>query len=144
MFQKCEVHGVLPFEEFPLQSICCNIQGLNTPKLHYIHPNPINMHTLHPYDHNHLLHISLANSGQQQTATETNRHQMTPTDGTRHPKRLFKDAWRLLLTLNGICWCLLVSDDVFQCPMVSYGVSQRVSECCLWTCLRFWFLLGSI
>ena len=112
-YREVLVHGVLPFEEFPIQSICCNIQGLNSPKLLYIHPNPINIHTLYPYDHIHLLHVSQDNSGQQQTQTETNRHQMTPTDGTRHPKRLFKDAWRLLLTLNGICWCLLVSDDVF-------------------------------
>ena len=103
-YREVLVHGVLPFEEFPIQSICCNIQGLNSPKLLYIHPNPINIHTLYPYDHIHLLHVSQDNSGQQQTQTETNRHQMTPTDGPR----------------------------------------PRVSECCLWTCLRFGFLPGSI
>ena len=46
------------------------------------------------------------------TTTDTNRHQMTPTGGPRLPKRLFKDVWRLGLTSNGICWCLLLSDGV--------------------------------
>ena len=102
------------------------------------------------HDHNHPLHVSRDSSGQQQTPTETQRHQTKP----RQPKRLFKDAWRLLLTLNGICWCLLVSFCVCWCLLASYGVwrceegvwgaSERVSECCLWTCLRFGFLRGSI
>ena len=130
MFQKCQVRGVLPFQAFPIQSICCTIQGIKTLKLPNKHPNPINIHTLHPYVHNHLLQVSQDNSGQEQTPTETNRHQTTPTDGPRHPKRLFKDAWRLLFTLNcfpGVCWCLLVSDGIFQCPMLSRAV-RRVSE----------------
>ena len=111
-------------------------------------------HTLNPYDHNHLLHVSRDNSGKQQTPTETNRHQTTPTDSPRHPKRLFKEAWRLLLTLNGICWSLLesfgvwrlllVSYDVWRCEEGVWRVSERVSECLLWTCLRFGFLRGSI
>ena len=94
------------------------------------------------------------NSGQQQTPKEANRHQTTPTDGPRHPKRLFKEAWRLLLTLNGICWCLFVSFGVWRRLLVSYGVwrceegvwgaSERVSECCLWTCLRFGLLRRNI
>jgi hypothetical protein len=113
-----------------------------------------NIHTLHPYVHNHLLQVSQDNSGQKQTPTKTNRHQSTPTDGPRQPKMLFKDAWRLLLTSNGICWCLLVSFGVRRRLSVSYGVwrfeegvwgaSERVSVCCLWTCLRFGFDRGSI
>ena len=51
-------------------------------------------------------------SRQFRPTTDTNRHQMTPTGGPRLPKRLFKDVWRLGLTSNGICWCLLVSDGV--------------------------------
>ena len=61
-------------------------------------------------------------SGQFRTTTDTNRHQTTPTDGPRHSKRLFKDAWRLLLTLNGICWSLLESFGVWRRLLVSYGV----------------------
>ena len=93
-------------------------------------------------------------SGQFRTTTDTIRHQTTPTDGPRHSKWLFKDAWRLLLTLNGICWSLLESFGVWRRLLVSYGVwrceegvwrvSERVSECLLWTCLRFGFLRGSI
>ena len=154
MFQKCQVCGVVPFDVFPILSICCIRQGLSTPKHSYTHPNPKNIHTLHPYVHNHLLQVSQDNSGQKQTPTKTNRHQSTPTDGPRQPKMLFKDAWRLLLTSNGICWCLLVSFGVRRRLSVSYGVwrfeegvwgaSERVSVCCLWTCLRFGFDRGSI
>ena len=56
--------------------------------------------------------------------------------------------------MDGICWCLLVSFGVWRRLLVFYGVwrcgegvwglSQRVSECCLSTCLRFRFLWGSI
>ena len=154
MFQKCQVCGVVPFDVFPILSICCIRQGLSTPKHSYTHPNPKTIHTLHPYVHNHLLQVSQDNSGQKQTPTKTNRHQSTPTDGPRQPKMLFKDAWRLLLTSNGICWCLLVSFGVRRRLSVSYGVwrfeegvwgaSERVSVCCLWTCLRFGFDRGSI
>ena len=59
-----------------------------------------------------------------------------------------------MLTLNGICWCLLVSFGVWRRLFVSYGVwrceegvwgvSKRISECCLWTCLRFGSLCESI
>ena len=55
------------------------------------------------------------------------------------------------MAFAGACWCLLVSDGVF---LVSYGVwrweegvwgvTQRISECCLWTWLRFGSLWGSI
>ena len=31
------------------------------------------------------------------------------------------------MAFAGVCWCLLVSDGVFQCPMVS-GDLRRVSE----------------
>ena len=103
---------------------------------------------------NHLLQVTRGDSGQQQTPIETNKHQTTPTDGPRHPKRLFKEAWRLLLTLMGICWCFLVSFGVWPRLLASYGVlrceegvwgaSEMVSECCLWTCLRFGLLRGSI
>ena len=122
MFQKCQVCGVVPFDVFPILSICCIRQGLSTPKHSYTHPNPKNIHTLHPYVHNHLLQVSQDNSGQKQTPTKTNRHQSTPTDGPRQPKMLFKDAWRLLLTSNGICWCLLVSFGVFWCLTASFSV----------------------
>ena len=54
-----------PYKAWTLQN---TLLVLNT------HPNPINIHTLHPYAHNHLLQVSRDNSGQQQTPTKTNRH----------------------------------------------------------------------
>ena len=72
MYFQCRAF-VAPYKAWALQ---------NT--LTYTHPNPINIHTLHPYVHTHLLKVSRGKSGQQQTPTDTNRHQTTPTDGPRH------------------------------------------------------------
>ncbi len=66
-------------------------------------------------------------SGHFRTTTETNKHQTAPTDVARHPKRLFKDVWQFMLTSNGVCWCLMVFDDVLYCLMLSADV-RRVSE----------------
>ena len=101
--------------------------------------------------------LTITSSSYLGTIQDNNRHQQKPTDTNRRsqaPKSLFKDAWRLMLTLNGICWCLLVSFGVWRRLFVSYGVwrceegvwgvSKRISECCLWTCLRFGSLCESI
>ena len=61
------------------------------------------------------------------TTTDTNRHQRTPTDVARHQKRLFKDLWRFMLTSNGVCQGLMVSNDVPYCLMLSADV-KRVSK----------------
>ena len=53
--------------------------------------------------------------GHFKTTTDTNRHQTTPADVARHRKRLFKDMWQIILTSNGVCWRLTVSDDVLYC-----------------------------
>ena len=92
---------------------------------------------------------------------DNNRHQQKPTDTKRRsqaPQKVVQGCvaahvdieWHLLVPV-GVCWCLLVSDGVF---LVSYGVwrweegvwgvTQRISECCLWTWLRFGSLRGSI
>ena len=111
----------------------------------------INIHTLHPYDHNHLLHLPWDNSGQQQTPTETNRHQETVPGTPKGCSRMCGGSCWHWMAFAGACWCLLVPDGVF---LVSYGVwrweegvwgvTQRISECCLWTWLRFGSLRGSI
>ena len=74
----------------------------------------------------------------------TDRHQQTSQHIPRHPMRLFEDVWRFMLRLNDVCWCLLVFVGVCWCLILSYVVwrcaegvwivSQKVSECCLWTC----------
>ena len=66
-------------------------------------------------------------SRQFRTTTDINRHQTTPRDIPRHPKRLFKDVWRLMLISNGVCWCPMVSDDIFYSHMLSADV-RRVSK----------------
>ena len=73
------------------------------------------------------------------TLQNNNRHQTTPTDVSRHPKKFFADVWRFMMTLNGVCWSLIVSFSVW-CSLEMWGVSQRLSECYLWTCLRFGFI----
>ena len=49
------------------------------------------------------------------TRQDNNRHQTTPAVVARHRKRLFKDMWQIILTSNGVCWRLTVSDDVLYC-----------------------------
>ena len=61
------------------------------------------------------------------TTADTNRHQKTPTDIARHPKRGFKDVWRFMLTSNVVCWRLMVSNDVLYCLMLSADV-KRMSQ----------------
>ena len=124
---------------------------MKTPKLHNTHPNPINIHTLHPYAHNPLPQVSRDNSGQQQTPTETNRHQETVPGTPKGCSRMCGGSCWHWMAFAGACWCLLVPDGVF---LVSYGVwrweegvwgfTQSVYECCLWTWLRFGSLWGSI
>ena len=124
---------------------------MKTLKLPNTHPNPINIHTLHPYAHNHLLQVSQDNSGQQQTPTETNRHQETVPGTPKGCSRMCGGSCWHWMAFAAACWCLLVFDGVF---LVSYGVwrweegvwgvTKRISECCLWTWLRFWSLPGSI
>ena len=66
-------------------------------------------------------------SGHFRTTTDTNRHQTTPTDVARHPKRVFKDVWLFMLTSNVVCRRLLVSNDVLYCLMLSADV-KRMSK----------------
>ena len=144
MFQKCQVRGILPFGAFPIQGISCTIQGQHTQIHLKTHSSPTNIHTLHLYALRHLLQVSQDKWGQQQTPTDSNRHQRTTTDFPRHPKRPFKDVWQFVLTWNGVCWCLLVSYVVWRCKEGVWGVFQSVSECCLWTCVRFRCVWGCI
>ena len=86
-------------------------------------------------------------SGHIRTTADTIRLQQTPNDTNRRPqtpKRPFKDVWRFVLTWNGVCWCLLVSYVVWRCEEGVWGVFQSVSECCLWTCVRFCCVWGCI
>ena len=116
---------------------------MKTLKLPNTHPNPINIHTLHPYAHNPLPQVSRDNSGQQQTPTETNRHQETVPGTPKGWSRMCGGSCWHWMAFAGACWCLLVPDGVF---LVSYGVwrweegvwgfTQSVYECCLWTCVR--------
>ena len=48
------------------------------------------------------------------TIQDNNRHQQTPRDSPKHPKRQFEDVWLFRLTLNGICWCVLLSFGVWR------------------------------
>ena len=115
MFQKFQVRGVLPFEAFPILSICCTIQGLNTPKHPYMHPNPINIHTLHPYAHNALLQVSRDNLGQQQTPTDTKRHQQTVPSTPKGCSRMRGGSCWHWMAFAGVFWCLTASFSVLWC-----------------------------
>ena len=123
--------------------------------LHHPRPKhsctPLDASKPHKHTHTPLLCSQKpppVNLGQFRATTDTNWHPATPTDVPRHPKRLFEDVWPFRLTSNGICWCLLGSDGVWWCLLVCHvvcrcgdgvsGVCQRVSERCLWTCVRFW------
>ena len=70
--------------------------------------------------------IQRDNLGQQQTPTNTKLHQRC----NRRYQTPIKDLRGCLavhMTLNGLCWSLLVSDGVFYCLVLS-GDVRRVSE----------------
>ena len=67
------------------------------------------------------------------TNQDNNRHHQTPTDTKRHQQTspdTQKGRSRIVLTWNGVCWCLLVSYVVWRCEEGVWGVFQSVSECC--------------
>ena len=92
----------------------------------------------------HLLWVSRDHSGFRKT-TDTKLHQHMFPDTQKavrgcvvvHVDR----TWRLLMSV-GVWCCLLLSYVVWGCEEGVWGVSQRVSECCLWTCVRFWCIWG--
>ena len=110
--------------EFCLSKLCYTIQGL---KHSY---TPLDAFKPHKHTYTPLLcsqkHPPVI-SGQFRTTRDTNRHQVRPTDTNRPPKRLFEDVWPFRLTSNGVLWCLLVSDGLCECLMLSRDVG-RVSE----------------
>ena len=140
MFQKCQVCIILTFKAFPIKSICFTIQGLNTHIHPWTHPNLTNIHIHHCYALRNLLKLCWDNSGQKRYNRDTNRHPAT----SQTPKKAVWGCvavqvdikWWLLLSF-GAWWCLLVSQVVWRSGEGVWGVSQRVSECCLWTRVRF-------
>ena len=141
MFEKCQVDRIFAIRSYS------NIEHL----LHHTRPE----HSYTPFDAskpNKHTYTSLKRSqtplpdiyGQFRTTKVTDRHQQTSQHIPRHPMRLFEDVWRFMLRLNDVCWCLLVFVGVCWCLILSYVVwrcaegvwivSQKVSECCLWTC----------
>ena len=63
----------------------------------------------------------------QQKLIDTNRHQQTVPGNPKCCSRMRGASCWHQMAFAGVCWCLLVSDGVFQCPMVS-GDLRRVSE----------------
>ena len=62
------------------------------------------------------------------TLQDNNRHQTTPTDVAKHPKRLFKDVWQFMLTSIFVCWCLMTSFTVLCCLQMSEGCLRSFSR----------------
>ena len=117
-----------PYKAWTLQN---TLLVLNT------HPNPINIHTLHPYAHNHLLQVSRDNSGQQQTPTDTTRRSQAHKKAVQGCVAVYVDIKGHLLVSDGVYWCFLLSYAVFRCEEGVQEVPKSVSECCIWTYLRF-------
>ena len=91
------------------------MQGLNTPKHPYMHPIPINIHTLHPYAYNALLQVSRDNLGQQQTPNDTNRRSQALQKAVQGCVAAPVDIeWHLLVGI-GVFWCLTASFGVLWC-----------------------------
>ena len=101
--------------------------------------------------------ITITSSTYLGTILDNNRHQEKPTDAKRHqqmvpgtPKGCSRmrggSCWHWM-AFAGVWWCLTAAFSVLWCLEMwegLSGVSQRVSELLLWTCLRFGFLPGSI
>ena len=100
--------------------------------------------------------ITITSSTYLGTILDNNRHQEKPTDATRHQQmvpgtpvcsRMRGGSCWHWMAFAGVWWCLTAAFSVLWCLEMwegLSGVSQRVSELLLWTCLRFGFLPGSI
>ena len=89
--------------------------------------------TFKPYKHTYTLPKCSQTppsgiSGHFRTTTDTNRHQTTPTDVAKHPKRLFKDVWQFMLSSIFVCWCLMTSFTVLCCLQMSEGCLRSFSR----------------
>ena len=126
---------VIPIDDSKV-SCMCNFAFLSFSNIeHFLHhtepkhsytpldtSNLTNIHTHYRYALRNLLQLSRDNSGQQQTPTETNRHQQT-IPGTQ------KSVQGCVAAHVDIEWHLLVSVGVFWC--------LTASVCVLW-CLEMW------
>ena len=107
------------------------MQGLSTPKHPYTHPYPINKHTLHPYVHNHLLQVSQDSSGQEQTPTDTKRHQQMVPGTPKGCSRMRGGScshWIAFLVSVGAFWCLTASFSVPCCLELWEGCLRSLSK----------------
>ena len=72
------------------------------------------------------------------TNQDNNRHHQTPTDTKRHQQTspdTQKGRSRIVLTWNGVCWCLLVSGDVKRVSEEFFKVYLSAVLNIIWTCV---------
>ena len=84
------------------------------------------------------------NSRHHQTPTDTKRHQQTSPDTQKGRSRMCGGLCWYGMAFAGVCWCLMVSVSVLCCLKMWRGCLRSVSECCLWTCVRFRCVWGCI
>ena len=124
MFQKCQVCGILPFEAFPIKSICFTIQGLTcintlrcTKTLHMsINSTQVPSEKLlrhHPTSPDNMRHS--------QTPSDTKRHLKTPFDVNVNGHTSSNSLFGCLGVSVGVTWCLLLSVVVLNCPEITGG-----------------------
>ena len=119
---------ILPFGAFPIKSICCTIQGLNTLLHPYTHSNPTNIHTLHPNALRHLFQVSRDTSGQQQTPTDTKEHQQTLPDTQKGCSRICGGLCWHQMAFAEVWWCLMTSLTVLCCQQMLKGCLKNSSK----------------
>ena len=141
-FQKCHVCGILPSGDFPILSNCCTIQSLNTQMLSQRDPNLKHVHKQHSdilfRNSSDTLFTSPDTIGHKQTPSDTKRHQQTPANAIQcqhEPPRILEQTFGCLGSSVGVCWFLLVSVVVLNCPEITGGGDcEHMGEVyvCLW------------
>ena len=116
------------FGAFPIKSICCTIQGLNTLIHPYTHSNPTKIHTLHPNALRHLFQVSRDTSGQQQTPTDTKEHQQTLPDTQKGCSRICGGLCWHQMAFAEVWWCLMTSLTVLCCQQMLKGCLKNSSK----------------
>ena len=101
---------------------------MKTPKLPNTHPNPINIHTLHPNALRHLLQISRDTLGQQQRPTDTKQHQQTLPDTQKGCSRMCGSLCWHQMAFAGVWWCLMTSFTVLCCLLMLEGCLRSFSR----------------
>ena len=142
MYQKCQLSGILTFKAFPIKSICCTIQGLNTqihPQMHrnLTHANKQHSDTLWETPETSYPHLQTTwhTDGAWWCLLDPKRHQQMPFDVNLNVHTSWNNLFGCHGRSVGVAGCQFVSVVVLNCPKITGGGFWKHNNC---VCVCFW------